>query len=122
MHHFRNLNLNDILFGTGNTTPVIQDAGVADLLVVKQHILRYEATEIAYIENIMKGETRSREHRYLDRFEETLLYEKESTVDTEKETESTERFEMNRETSKTIEEDHKFSTDLSISANYGTNY
>ncbi len=98
---------------------LIKTMGQSDLLVVKQHILRYEATEIAHIENVMKGETRFREHRYLDRFEETLLYESETSTESEKELESQERFEMNRETSRTIKEDQKFSADVSISAKYG---
>lgn len=96
----------------------IQSVGFADLLVVKQHILRYEATEIAHIENIMTGETRSREHRFLDRFEETLTFDVETTKEQEKELQTTERFEMNRETSRTIQEDQKYGAELSLSA-YG---
>jgi len=114
---FRDKFLNKI-FGVSNNA-FIKNVGVGELLVVKQHILRYEATEIAHIENVMIGETRSREHRYLDRFEETLTFENEKTVDIEKETQNEERFEMNREAQKTIEEDQKFSTDLSLSGSYG---
>ncbi|MBE7555550.1 MAG: hypothetical protein HS126_31255 [Anaerolineales bacterium] len=97
----------------------ISSVGVADLLVVKQHIKRYEATEIAHIENIMSGETRSREHRSLERIEETLTLEKETILEKEKELETSERFELNKETSKTIKEDQKYAFDLSVSAKYG---
>jgi hypothetical protein len=116
---FRARRLSKVLNLNAGNNAFINNIGVADLLVVKQHILRYEATEIAHIENVMKGETRKREHRFLDRFEETLLFENEKTTETEKESETTERFEMNRETSKTIQEDQKFSADLSTSGKYG---
>ncbi|MDO6516739.1 MULTISPECIES: hypothetical protein [Flavobacteriaceae] len=111
--------LSKVLGLESTDTPFIKNVGVADLLVVKQHLLRYEETEIAHIENVMIGETRSREHRHLDRFEETLLYENEKSVQTEKESETAERFEMNRETANTIQEDQKFSADLSISGKWG---
>lgn len=106
------------LFGITNNS-LIRDVGKAHLLVVKQHLLRYEEVDVAHIENVMKGETRSYEHRYLDRFEEALTFENEKTVETEKEQENKERFELNREASKTIKEDHKFSADLSVSGKFG---
>ncbi|MEM7084917.1 MAG: hypothetical protein AAF489_01965 [Bacteroidota bacterium] len=116
---YRQVSFGKIDLSENATSGIIKNIGIANLMVVKQHILRYEATEISYIENVMKGESRSKEHRFLDRFEETFIREKESTKETEVEKELKERFEMNRETSKTIEEDHKLSADLSISASYG---
>ncbi len=106
------------LFGRSNK-PFIKSVGKEHLLVVKQHLLRYEETDVAHIENVMKGETRTREHRFLDRFEETLTFENERTIESEKEQENKERFEMNRETSKTIKEDHKFGAQLSVSGKLG---
>ena len=93
--------------------------GVTDLLVVKQQIKRYEAVEIAHVENVLSGETRSRVHRHLVRTEEIRSFETETTKAVEKELETTERFEMNRETSKTIADDQKFGFNLSVSARYG---
>ena len=61
----------------------IRPIGIGDLRVVQQEILRYEAEEIAHIENILKGEKKSREHRSLQRTEETFFYETEETVETE---------------------------------------
>lgn len=99
--------------------PVIKSVGKAHLLVVKQHLIRYEETDVAHIENVMKGETRSREHRFLDRFEQTLTLESEQSTETETELETKERFELNRESSKTIKEDHKLSAELSVSGQLG---
>jgi hypothetical protein len=97
----------------------ITSVGIADLLVVKQHIMRYEATEIAHVENIMSGETRRREHRTFERIEETVTIEHEKVKEQEKELQTEERFELNQEASKTVKEDQKYAFDLSVSAKYG---
>lgn len=99
--------------------PKIRSVGVADLLVVKQHIKRYETSELAHIENIMPKETRSREHRKLERFDETITVETETTTEKEEELTSTERFELEQETSRTIKEDQKYAFDLSVSGQLG---
>jgi hypothetical protein len=39
----------------------IASAGIGDLIVVKQHLIGYERVDVAHIENILKGETRSME-------------------------------------------------------------
>lgn len=102
----------------GRSVP-IRSVGIADLLVVKQHIARYEATEIAHIENVMTGETRARTHRFLERFEETVTLEREITDTKQRELETSERFELNKEASQTIHEEQKYGFDLSVSAKYG---
>jgi hypothetical protein len=99
--------------------PKIRSVGVADLLVVKQHIKRYETSELAHVENIMPKETRSRDHRKLERFDETITVETESTTEKEEELTSTERFELEQETSRTIKEDQKYAFDLSVSGQMG---
>src|SRR5690606_18983915 len=93
--------------------------GVGDLLVVKQHIRAYEATEIAHIENVMPGERRERSHRRLDRSEETFVTELETEVERETELATTERFELSEEASRTIKEEQQLSFGLSVSAKYG---
>lgn len=98
---------------------VITSVGVADLMVVKQHILRYEATEIAHIENVMAKESRRREHRFLERVEETITLDREVTDTKEHELSTGLRFELNKETAQTIREDQKYGFDVSVSAKYG---
>lgn len=98
---------------------LVRPAGVADLLVVKQQIKRYEAGEIAHVENVLIGEKKSRAHRRLERSEETFLTETESTRLTETELETADRFELNRETSRTIKADQKVGSSLSLSGKYG---
>ena len=98
---------------------LVRPAGVADLLVVKQQIKRYEGAEIAHVENVLIGEKKSRAHRQLERSEETFLSETESTRTRETELETAERFELNRETSRTIENDQKVGFGLTLSGKYG---
>ncbi len=99
----------------GKATPV----GVADLLVIKQHLMRYEGADVAHIENVLKNEAKVREHRRFQQTEEILFRESETTTTEEHELESTDRFEMSRESSTTIKEDASLKAGLSISGSYG---
>lgn len=98
---------------------IVSPAGVADLLVVKQQIKRYEGAEIAHVENVLIGEKKSRAHRQLERSEETFLSETEVTGVKETEVQTSDRFELNRETSQTITSDQKVGFELSLSGKYG---
>jgi len=99
----------------GSVAPV----GVADLLIVKQQLVRYEGADVAHIENILKGEHKAREHTRRRETEELTLTETEITTSEERELESTNRFEMSRETSVTIKEDAKLTAGLKVSGKYG---
>jgi hypothetical protein len=98
---------------------LVRPAGVADLLVVKQQIKRYEGGEIAHVENVLIGEKKSRAHRQLDRTEETVSLETETTRTQETELTTAEQFELNRETSQTIKSDQQVGFGLSLSGKYG---
>ncbi len=97
----------------------VAPAGVADLLVVKQQLVRYEAADVAHIENVLKGEKKDREHTLRKETEEIILRETETTTSEERELESTKRFEMSRETSETIKEDASLKAGLTVSGKYG---
>jgi hypothetical protein len=97
----------------------LKAVGVADLLLVKQQIKRYEAGEIAHIENLLAGESKTRTHRQLDRTEQVFTTVKEQQHEKETELQTTERFELNRETTKTLEIDQKFGFGLTLSGKYG---
>lgn len=99
--------------------PLLRAVGMADLLVVKQQIKRYEAGEIAHIENVLAGEAKVRTHRQLNRTEEVLSTFKEQEREKETELQTTERFELNRETSLTQKTDQKIGFGLSLSGKYG---
>lgn len=118
-----NLTLTGYVFPLDNRVPhshgSVAPAGIADLLVVKQQLVRYEAADLAHIENILKGEKKEREHIRRRETEELVFRETEITTSEERELESTNRFEMSRETSQTIKEDASLKAGLSVSGKYG---
>jgi len=102
-----------------HTKGKVSPAGVADLLVVKQTLKRYEAADIAHVENVLKGESKQRSHTKTTRTETTVFTETETTETEEHELASTTRFEMSKETSNTLKEDASLKAELKVSAKYG---
>ncbi len=102
---------------TGHGT--IRPVGIADLLLVKQHVVRYEGGELAHVENVLRSEHLGRDTRRLERTETTILTESETTKEQEQDTQSTDRFSLKRETSSTIKDDTQFKAGLSVDAKYG---
>ena len=101
--------------GSGSIKP----AGIADLLVVKQQLLKYELGEVAHIENIMLTEKKGRTHRQLNREEDTFTSETETTKESERDTQTTERFGIEKESSNIAQEDQSLEAGVTISASYG---
>ena len=97
----------------------IQAVGTGQLLVVKQQIIRYEAAEIAHIENIIAGESKIRTHTKLTRSEAFSSTVTDKTTDTETELETTERFELNKQVAKTFQKDTELGLELTLSGKYG---
>jgi len=118
-----NLTVPDFLYTFDSRVPQshgsVAPAGIADLLVVKQQLVRYEGADVAHIENVLKGESKSREHSRRRETEEITFRETELTTSEERELESTSRFEMSRETSETIKEDASLKAGLTVSGKYG---
>lgn len=98
---------------------IIRTPGVADLKVIKSVLLKYDRGEIAHIENILKGESKEREFNTLTRNEQTIFTEEDTTTETQKETQSTDRFELEKEISSLVKEDMKFDTGVKVSATLG---
>lgn len=103
----------------GNTQRDIRPSGVGNLLVVKQQIKQYEPTEVAHIENILSGEAKSREQRELQLVEETFSNVFETTREEQNELETSQRFELNREASRTIQQDQNVNFGVNLSGKYG---
>jgi hypothetical protein len=101
--------------GHGNIRPV----GIGDLLLVKQHVLRYEGGDLAHVENVMKTEHFDRHTRRLNRTETTVVIESETTKEETRDTQTTDRFSLKRETSDTIKTDTQFKAGVSVDAKYG---
>jgi hypothetical protein len=101
------------------TTPLIKPLGVGDYLIVQQKLVRYEESDIAHIENILKGEHFNKTHRNLSRSENYSEFETESSELTETDTRTAERFELSNEVEKVIEKGSAMSAGATISAEYG---
>src|SRR6185436_8425570 len=99
--------------------PIIKPLGVGDLKVVKQKLVRYEAGEVAHIENVMAHEKRDRKHRHLSQYEEITELEQERMEENLRDWQSTERFEMQSESERTIKNEMSFQAGLDVSASYG---
>jgi len=94
---------------------------VTDLMVVREELHCYKAKHLAYVETIMLGEKRVREHRHLERTEDYSENETTISKSEEKDHQVSERFSLQTESEKTIESD--LSIDAGVTANmWGTGY
>ncbi len=105
--------------GVPTTHGTIQPVGVGDLLVVRQQLKRYEGGEVGYIENILKGEFKKRTVDREQTTEQKTTTETETTTTNERDNQSTERFELQREASQVVKDDSAFKAGLSLSGSYG---
>lgn len=98
---------------------IIQPTGVGDLKVVRQQLQRYALGEIAYIENVLTGEVRARNHVRTEKVEQQFTYEEEETASSEKDLQTTERFELSQEIDRQQSESRKTDAGINVSASYG---
>lgn len=103
---------------TVNCSPIVP-SGLGQLLVVRQHLKCYERSEISHIENVLKGETRKRDHRRSMTTEETFLVEQITERTEERHLETTERFELSSEVQRISKEELKRKAELNVSGKYG---
>ncbi|MBS0424546.1 MAG: hypothetical protein JSR71_09035 [Proteobacteria bacterium] len=106
------------LFGD-NVLAEIKPLGIGDLKVVKQKLVSYQLGEVAHIENVLRGEYKERKYRVLDRTEQTLDITTENNEETTKDTQTTERFELKKESDKTISEQMSVQAGVTVSGSYG---
>jgi len=100
-------------------SPVFRPVGIADLLVVQQHIVSYTGGEVAHIDNAAKGEARVREHTRKDTTETETTVETETTTEEERSTQTTDRMEVKREVDRIIKDEASLKAGASLSASYG---
>jgi hypothetical protein len=95
------------------------EAGIGDLLLVRQTLKAYELGEFAHVENVLAGESRLREHRRLDIREEIEAREEERETEKERDLQSTERNETQAEAEKTVKSQLALEAGLQVSGSYG---
>jgi len=102
-----------------STTPIVAAVGWGDLIVARESLVGYDAREIAHIENILPGETKLREHQRLSKTEEVTETEIITEKETEKDSQTTDRYELQAQSQDTINRDFSISTGLNTSGQYG---
>lgn len=107
------------LFPPSNIRALIKPLGIGDLKVVKQTLKQYVAGEVAHIENVLRGEYKERKHRVLDRSEDVFAVTNETEEETTKDTQTTDRFELKKESEKTIQEQMSVEAGVTASGSYG---
>lgn len=109
--------------GTGNNDDEkcsgVTNLGVADYMRVEQEICCYTPGEVSHIENVMQGEYKERSTRRLRRQETTTTFETESTTEKLRDTTTTDRYEMEQESSQVIKEDSSFELGVTVSTKFG---
>jgi hypothetical protein len=122
------------LFTSGSSgidTPSSQDAfipkgfgyrqlGIADYRKVVSHVCCYDAGEVAHIENIMAREFKEKTTEKVYSKEITDFISSETEKESVSDTTSTERFEMQTEIAKLLQEDKQFGAYANFTASWGT--
>ncbi|MDZ4824116.1 MAG: hypothetical protein SH856_11710 [Flavobacteriales bacterium] len=111
------LNYTDFYFG--NDRCQIRPLGVGDMRRVEQTLCCYKPGEVSHIENILQGEFKDRSTRRLRRTEETFIRSVETEETREKDTITTDRFELEKETSKVTQQDTAFDLGISVAGPMG---
>ena len=102
-----------------NVRAEIRPLGIGDLKVVKQKLTSYQLGEVAHIENVLRGESKERKYRVLDRTEQTTDVTTETTEEESKDTQTTERFELKKESENTIQQQMSVQAGVTVSGSYG---
>jgi hypothetical protein len=103
----------------GADHPLVRSVGWGDLVVARERLVGYEAREIAHIENVMPGETRLREHERTRTVEQVVERETLEETESERDLETTDRYQLQSETQTTIQEDYSIQAGLNTSGKYG---
>jgi hypothetical protein len=86
---------------------------------VEQDLLRYDPGEISHIENVLKSEVRDRHFTTKTTTEQSTLTETETAEEKTKDLSSTDRFELQTESEKVINESTSTEAGITINASYG---
>jgi hypothetical protein len=99
--------------------PGVRIAGIGDLIVARESHKRYEAEEIAHIENVLPLEERVRQHRKVRATESIFEQETQQETETEEDLRTSDRYELQSESERTIETQFSVDFGLNVTANYG---
>lgn len=92
---------------------------IADLLILKEELVRYEAGDLAAIENILAGETKVRKHRNLYKTETTNETETENSISEERDHQVSEKFSLQNQINETVQSSLGLDAGVTVNTKYG---
>ncbi|CAN5155192.1 hypothetical protein BH10PSE13_BH10PSE13_02800 [soil metagenome] len=92
---------------------------VGDLYLIRETLARYEAGDIADIENVLAGEAKLRKHRTLSSAENSLTTETETTASSERDNSITEKSNLQSEVKTTADQKIHFDAGVTSTLKYG---
>lgn len=104
---------------TARPSPLARPPAVADLKVVKLGPAKYEASDIAYIENVMAREKRKRTFTVHTEDETTMTTTTQRTEENEHDLTTTSQVQLQQEASQIIQSSTDLEAGLHVSASYG---
>jgi hypothetical protein len=93
---------------------------ITDLLVVRETLQCYVPSDIAYIENVLAGEKRTRKHESLLQIEQKQETETTVTSSEERDHQVSERFALSTQADKTTQEDSQLDAGVTTNQKWGT--
>lgn len=97
----------------------IKRLGLADYRRVEQSVCCYLPGEVSHIENIMAREYKERSSRRLTRSEDTTTFEMSMEKETQKDSATTERYELQKEIESVVSKDTSAEAHASVGGNLG---
>jgi hypothetical protein len=107
----------DVLPAPPNSHGSVMPAGIVDLLVVREHVLRYEPGEIAFVENVAAGEAFKRQTVRKNTTQNSTLTSTFSSSQTERDLQTSDRFNLQQQTQSAS--NRSTSAGVSTSTQYG---
>jgi hypothetical protein len=104
---------------TSESRPAVRAVGWGDLVVARESLVGYDASEIAHIENVLSGEEKLREHERTHTTELVTETETQEETETERDLQTTDRYELQSESEHVIEQDFSLEAGVNTSGRYG---
>jgi hypothetical protein len=93
--------------------------GVGDLMLTSLRSTSYAYGDIAHVENVLAGETRTRTFNRTESTETDVFASEETETITERESQSTQRFELEKASESSLKESLNINAGASVSGTYG---
>jgi len=100
--------------------PCVKTLGIGDLILARETLVGHNTGDISHIENVLKGETRNRDYRSLNRTEEEIENEQVRETFDERDMQESESNQIQRAIEETVASEHSLAFGARQSAKYGT--